>query len=352
MPLKKASLQVQTATESDFVTYPTVRQGKRHLLETAWKQFSSADKKLRRSLDCFISEESDWLNDYCDFKLLMEFFGNDLTWDQWPDHCQTPESARAFIEEQKHDDPDSVASRLGYFAFVQWLCYRQWTEVRDHAASKSVKLMGDIPIEISWHSCDVFFHQSDFHLGWFGGTPPEGGGSAFLTEWGQNWGVPVYNWKHMEANGYRWWRNRVSRMTRFFGMFRLDHILGFYRIYAFPWHPRRNAEFIGKSPDEAMQLTGDLLPRWFDRPDDDDANKRKNLAEGDPRLRSILEAAEGAEVIAEDLGWGPDYVRPHLAELGICGYRIPHWDCDEFGHPVPGTLFAETSFASLFHSRS
>ena len=150
----------------------------------------------------------------------------------------------------------------------------------------------------------------------------------------------------MAANGFRWWQSRIARLTEIFQMFRLDHILGFYRIYAFPWRPERNHEFLGLSHTQAAALNGGRLPRWFLRPDDSVENKVANRADGDVRLRAILTAATGAEVIAEDLGWVPDYVRPHLAALDIAGYRIPHWDCNEFGHPLPGDRFPDNSFAT------
>jgi 4-alpha-glucanotransferase len=150
----------------------------------------------------------------------------------------------------------------------------------------------------------------------------------------------------MEADGFQWWKARIGRLTEIFSMFRLDHILGFYRIYAFPWHPRHNAEFLGLSHEEAARRTGGRLPRWFLRPDDTVENKAANRDDGDARLQAIVEAADGMDIIAEDLGWVPEYVRPHLADLGIAGYRIPHWDCNEYGHPTPGNCFPENSFAT------
>jgi 4-alpha-glucanotransferase len=342
----KARLSLGPVANAPTVDYPTVRNTKRILLECAWSTFSQAPSPQRASWQEFQIKEAEWLHDYCGFKLLMEHFGEHLTWDEWPKHCQQPSSARNFIEALRQSEPEHVESRLGYFAFVQWLCYQQWEALRAHADTCSVRLMGDIPIGISWHSCDVFFHQEEFHLDWFGGTPPEGGGDPFLQEWGQNWGIPIYHWEHMEANGYRWWRQRIGRLTRFFHMFRLDHILGFYRIYAFPWHPRHNRDCIGLSRDEVARRTGGRLPRWFDRPDDTAENKAANRADGDSRLRAIIEAAHGIDIIAEDLGWVPEYVRPHLHDLGIAGYRIPHWDCNDQGHPTPGRYFPENSFAT------
>jgi 4-alpha-glucanotransferase len=321
---------------------------KRNLLELAWSNFQETSGNFKEELDRFRTREADWLPDYCLFRLLMEQHGESLTWDKWPASCQTPEKARAHVEKLRLLDKVSIDYRLGYFAFVQWLCFRQWRELRAYADSRNVKLMGDVPIGVSWHSCDVFFHRDEFHLDWYGGSPPEGMSQSdpFFQQWGQNWGIPLYRWDHMEANGFQWWRSRIARLTEIFRMFRLDHILGFYRIYAFPWRPDRNHEFIGKSHDEAAAMNGGRLPRWFLRPDDTMENKAANRADGDVRLRAVVDAANGAEVIAEDLGWVPEYVRPHLADLDIAGFRIPHWDCNEWGHPTPGNCFPENSFAT------
>lgn len=346
MDLANARDQLGAAANSPLVDYTVVRGVKRTLLELAWSRFDQADAALVDELETFRKLESDWLDDYCLFRYLMEVHGGSLTWDHWPASCRTPEKAREFVEAQKRKDPAQVEYRLGYFAFVQWLCFRQWLALRAHAEISGVKLMGDVPIGISWHSCDVFFEQQEFHLDWCGGAPQEGSGDSFVHQWGQNWGIPLYRWDHMQANDFAWWRKRIARLTRIFQIFRLDHILGFYRIYAFPWRPERNLEFIGLNHEQAAALNGGRLPRWFLRPDDTVEHQAANRVDGDVRLRAILEAACGAEVIAEDLGCVPDYVRPHLSDLGIACFRIPHWDCNEHGHPTPGEAFPENSFAT------
>lgn len=336
------------APEQDRVDYPAVRAVKRDLLELAWSKFDEAGVALAKEFARFRKQEDDWLGDYSLFRFLMEHHGETLTWDKWPEGCRTPEKAAAYIQKLRRGDREGVDYRLGYYAFVQWLCHRQWQALRAHADRRGVKLMGDVPIGVSWHSCDVFFQRDEFHLDWCGGSPPEGMSQSdpFFQQWGQNWGIPLYRWDHMEANGFRWWKTRITRLTRIFRMFRLDHILGFYRIYAFPWRPESNHEFLGLSHEQAAEITGGRLPRWFLRPDDTVENKAANRADGDVRLRAILEAAGDAEVIAEDLGWVPEYVRPHLADLDITGFRIPHWDCNEFGHPTPGNCFPENSLAT------
>jgi len=346
--ISKIRESLGNALDAEWLDYPAVRQAKRTLLELAWSKFDETDKRFEKEFARFKRQEGEWLDDYCLFRFLMEHHGESLTWDHWPESCQTPRKAREYLENLRRRDPAAVDSRLGFFAFVQWLCHRQWQALREHADARGVKLMGDVPIGISWHSCDVFFQRDEFHLDWCGGSPPEGMSQSdpFFQQWGQNWGIPLYRWDHMEGNGFRWWRSRITRLTRIFRMFRLDHILGFYRIYAFPWRPERNHEFLGLSHEQAAEMTAGRLPRWFLRPDDTVENKAANRADGDVRLRAILDTAKDAEVIAEDLGWVPEYVRPHLADLDIAGFRIPHWDCNEYGHPTPGNCFPENSFAT------
>jgi 4-alpha-glucanotransferase len=345
--LEKARDQLNDALDSPLVNYPLVRAVKRNLLEIAWRRFDKAGPELKEDFDRFRKLEEEWLDDYCLFRFLMEIHGEALTWDHWPEPCRTPEKARGFLAKLRKKDAVMVDSRLGFFAFIQWLCFRQWLALRAHADERGVKLMGDVPIGIAWHSSDVYFARDEFLLDWCGGSPPEGAGQSdpFFQQWGQNWGIPLYRWDYMQENGFAWWQKRITRLTRIFQIFRLDHILGFYRIYAFPWRPERNGEFIGLSHEQAAALTGGHLPHWVLRPDDSVENKAANRADGDIRLRAILQAAKGAEVIAEDLGWVPEYVRPHLADLGIAGFRIPHWDCDH-GHPTPGNAFPENTFAT------
>lgn len=334
---------------SHLIDYPAVRAVKRHLLEISFARFhGKPDSTLEADFQAFRDRSAAWLPDYCLFKLLMEIHGSHLTWDEWPEESRSAMGARALVASLREENPGQIDSRLEAFAYAQWLCYRQWLELRAYADLRGVKLMGDLPIGVSFHSADVFFNRSGFHTNWFGGTPPEGysAENPFIHEWGQNWGVPLYDWDAMEQTGFSWWRERITRLTEIFSIFRIDHILGFYRIYGFPWHPRMNSEFLGLKWHEAEKITDGRLPRWFSHPDDTAEHKAANRANGDFRLRAILDAAGNAEIIAEDLGWVPEYVRPHLDELGISGYRIPHWDSYADGSPVLGDVFPENSFAA------
>jgi 4-alpha-glucanotransferase len=344
--LAAARVELGDVLNSDRVHYAVVRAAKRGLLEAAWKRFFAGPGDV--AFFRFRREEKAWLDDYCAYRWLMDQAGGTEAWDYWPEDMRTAEGAWARLDAARLADPAGVSERLEFYAWIQWLCFRQWREVRQHADARGVKLMGDIPIGVSRYSADVFFNRADFDLDWCGGAPPETmfKHDKFIQQWGQNWGIPLYRWDRMQEAGFPWWRQRISKLTDIFHIFRIDHVLGFYRIYSFPWLPQRNPEFLDLSEEQAVEITGGPLPRWNPRPDDTPAHQAANRTDGDLRLKMVLEAAGGAAVVGEDLGCVPGYVRPHLASLDIAGFRVPHWDADEDGHVIPPEALPECSFAT------
>jgi 4-alpha-glucanotransferase len=236
---------------------------------------------------------------------------------------------------------------LVHYAWIQWVANRQWKEVRNYADEKGVGLMGDIPFGISACSVDVFANPEIFDLDWYGGAPPEKlfKDDPFVQKWGQNWGIPLYRWVVLEAREYDWWRQRVQKVTEIFSLFRVDHALGFYRIYAFPWNPIRNDEFFPLSDDEAADRCDGRRPGFRPRPDDNDEDKAANRADGEKYLRVLQDAAGDAIIIAEDLGVVPDYVRPSLDELGIAGMKVPQWEFED-GEIVKASQYPSLAFAT------
>src|SRR5438876_509248 len=124
-------------------------------------------------------------------------------------------------------------TRQNFFRYVQWIGHEQWREMKSYAAQRDVALMGDVPFGVSYYSADVFARADEFALDWSGGAPPElyFKDDQFTQKWGQNWGIPLYRWDRMRANNFDWWRVRVRAVRRIFHLFRIDHVLGFYRIY-------------------------------------------------------------------------------------------------------------------------
>lgn len=331
-----------------FVEYARVREVKLRLLRRAFERFTAEEfAEEKAEFRAFVDAEASWLNDYAFFRELMCLAGERESWHLWPDAFNEPRKAREYLAELRAAGDARLWQGIEFRRWVQWLCFRQWRAVRARAQELGVKLMGDIPIGIAYDSADVFFQRENFDLDWCGGAPPETmfKHDRFIQRWGQNWGIPLYRWEDMERMGYPWWRQRIEKLTEVFAIFRIDHILGFYRIYAFPWRPQRNGEFLDLSEEEARERCGGKLPGWAWRADDTEENRQANRADGDRRLRMILAAAGDGEVVGEDLGCVPEYVRPHLESLGIAGFRIPHWDHRD-GHVVPGSEYPECSFAT------
>jgi 4-alpha-glucanotransferase len=207
--------------------------------------------------------------------------------------------------------------------------------------------MGDIPFGVSYYSADVFARPDEFVLDWCGGAPPEPyfKDDAFTQKWGQNWGIPLYRWDKMRANNFEWWRERVRAVRRVFHLFRIDHVLGFYRIYAFPWRPRKNKQFFPLDWNQMLERTGGHAPHFVPRNDETAETREANKREGEEFLRVVLEGAGTTRVIGEDLGVVPDYVRPNLRALGIAGFKIPQWE--SHGEQVtPGSEYERLSVAT------
>jgi len=328
--------------EGDLVHYKEAKRLKRDLLEEGFAQFEGSEK-----FEAFCETEKEWLENYTKFRFLMDQEGGCETWDLWSINYRDPELAHDFIAKRKGSE-----ERLRYYAWVQWVAFTQWRTLREESGACGVKLMGDIPIGISYYSADVFFEREGFDLSWCGGAPPETvfKDDAFTQKWGQNWGIPAYRWDLMEQDNFAWWRRRVDKLTDVFHIFRIDHILGFYRIYSFPWRPQRNGEFLPLTHEEAAARTGGLLPGFKPYPDDSEEHCAFNLACGDKYLKAVQEAAGDGEVVGEDLGAVPHYVRPHLEKVGIAGFKVCHWEAfhgeDGLEHPIPGKDYLRCSFAT------
>jgi 4-alpha-glucanotransferase len=237
---------------------------------------------------------------------------------------------------------------MRYFQYVQWIAFGQWSGLKEYCDAQGVALMGDVPIGVSYYSSDVFCNPENFNLRWSGGAPPETyfKGDPFTEKWGQNWGVPLYNWDVLRQTQFAWWRQRVRAIREIFHLFRIDHVLGFYRMYGFPWRPSRNAEFAPLTPEAARALTGGDLPRFTPRDDTTSENREANRRDGEEYLRALMEEAGEYRLIAEDLGVVPDYVRPSLASLGIAGFKIPQWERQPGGQLIPAEDYPRLSIAT------
>ena len=330
------------------VKYRQVKKLKRRILEKAFANFSAnASEERQLEFRTFCEEEAAWLRDYAFFRILMEENDDSAAWNRWPAQHQSMERARTWVRGLPQDRQAAIANRQNFFSYVQWIAYEQWRAIKLYAEERGVALMGDIPFGVSYYSADVFARPDEFVLDWCGGAPPEPyfKDDAFTQKWGQNWGIPLYRWDKMRANNFEWWRERVRAVRRVFHLFRIDHVLGFYRIYAFPWRPRKNKQFFPLDWNQMLEQTGGRAPHFVPRNDETAETREANKREGEELLRVVLEEAGTTRVIGEDLGVVPDYVRPNLRALGIAGFKIPQWE--SHGEQVtPGSEYERLSVAT------
>ena len=330
------------------VKYRQVKKLKHRILEKAFANFSShASEERQLEFETFCEEEAAWLRNYAFFRVLMEENDDSAAWNRWPVQHQSLERARTWLHGLSQDRQAALAARQNFFCYVQWVAHQQWRAIKSYAEQRGVALMGDIPFGVSYYSADVFARPDEFALDWCGGAPPEPyfKEDAFTQKWGQNWGIPLYRWDRMRANNFRWWRERVRAVRRIFHLFRIDHVLGFYRIYAFPWRPRKNKQFLPLDWNQMLEQTSGRAPHFAPRDDATPENSEANKREGEEYLRVVLDEAGATRVIGEDLGLVPDYVRPNLRALGIAGFKIPQWEVR--GEKVtPGSEYERLSVAT------
>jgi len=334
------------------VRYAAVKALKRELLEAAFKKLRSrsGDRARVRALAKFEKEESDWLAPYGLFRALVAWNGNSEVTSNWPDEHRTPETARRWADALPATPRRRFRELVRFFCYVQWIAHTQWKTVRDACEKAGVALMGDIPVGVSLFSADVWEQPGIFDLTRSSGAPPEKvfKSDPFTEKWGQNWGFPLYNWQAMSHDNFSWWRRRLRGARDVFLFLRVDHALGFFRIYSFPWRPEENARFTDLAPDQARELTGGRLPGFVERDDSSEPNRELNRLQGEMLLRVFLEETGPHRLVAEDLGEVAPYVRPTLAALEVPGFKIPQWERNEpDGAMIPGADYQRLSLATF-----
>jgi 4-alpha-glucanotransferase len=330
------------------VKHDRVRRLKMALLEKAHLRFLQRKEEAKAAFNAFCKAEAEWLNDYAFFRALMVENGGRETWDRWREEHREPESARQWLAAQTAEMRERFAERESFFQYVQWIAVDQWSAVREYAEERGIALMGDIPFGVNLYSADVYSRRDQFALDWSGGAPPEPyfKDDEFTQKWGQNWGIPLYRWDIMRARNLDWWRWRVRGVRKIFHVFRIDHVLGFYRIYAFPWRPARNPEMLPLSFDQMRERTGGAFPQFYPRDDSNWEHCEANRREGEEYLRAVVEESRDTWVAGEDLGTVPDYVRPSLRSLGVAGFKIPQWENHPDGRSISGSDYQRLSIAT------
>lgn len=190
--------------------------------------FNQEGEKIMKTAEykAFFQASELWLVPYAQYSYLRDKNGT-ADFNQWPDHQVWDEAERKVLA-----DPKTAAYKnVAFFYFVQFVLDRQMQEAHEHAKAKGVILKGDIPIGVNRNGCDVWTEPKYFNLNGQAGAPPDD-----FSANGQNWGFPTYNWFEMLKDGCQWWNRRFKNMARYFDAYRIDHVLGFFRIWEIPVH--------------------------------------------------------------------------------------------------------------------
>lgn len=190
--------------------------------------FNQEGEKMMKTAEykAFFQDTELWLVPYAQYSYLRDKNGT-ADFNQWPDHQVWDEAERKALA-----DPKTAAYKnVAFFYFVQFVLDRQMQEAHEHAKAKGVILKGDIPIGVNRNGCDVWTEPKYFNLNGQAGAPPDD-----FSANGQNWGFPTYNWFEMLKDGCQWWNRRFLNMARYFDAYRIDHVLGFFRIWEIPVH--------------------------------------------------------------------------------------------------------------------
>jgi 4-alpha-glucanotransferase len=297
----EASLEPERRARLDAVRsarvidYASVRDLKQTALRRSFEHFQQAEwrSESRRTarFRAYTEEQAWWLDEYALFRALHAHHG-ERPWTEWPDPIRN-RHAEAMVEARVELDED-----IRYRKYVQWVAGEQWATAR--ARSPGVAFFGDLPFVVSGDSADVWARQDEFSLDLSVGVPPD----AFSAT-GQDWRLPAYRWDVFAARDFEWLRQRARRNADLFDGYRVDHLVGFYRMYVRPL-------------DGGRLLDGGVAGTYMP------AVQAEQIALGERVLTIFREP--GTEIIAEDLGVVPDFVRESLARLAVPGYRVFRWE--------------------------
>ena len=188
--------------------------------------FAQEGSKVLSSKDFkeFLEEAGQWLVPYAQYCVLRDQYGT-ACFEQWPDHNTWDEADRTALLNSR----SRQYREASFWYYVQFVLHTQLLDAHQYARKSHVVLKGDIPIGVSRYGCDVWTEPRYFNLNGQAGAPPD----DFSVN-GQNWGFPTYNWDEMLKDGCQWWIRRFQNMAQYFDAYRIDHVLGFFRIWEIP----------------------------------------------------------------------------------------------------------------------
>ena len=270
----------------DRVDFGSVIEWKNNLLKRAFERFRQmTDEAVAGSFHKFCDSNNFWLEDYALYRAIKK--QNQDSWQNWdePLKHRQPEAVSKVKQEL---DEEMFAQK-----FYQYLFFQQWFDLKRYANEKGVKIVGDVPIFVALDSCDVWCNPSQFKLNEDGsprvvsGVPPD-----YFSNTGQLWGNPIYDWEQMQADGFRWWVDRMRFIFQTVDVVRVDHFRGFEACWEVP------------GADKTAENGS-----WVHAP-------------GDELFAALRTALGDLPMLAEDLGVITPEVERLRDSIGLPGMRI------------------------------
>lgn len=277
---------------SKTVLYDDIRTLKHEVL---WKIYCAfhANHVLRgtaegRAFAAFREKNACWLDDYALFRRLKDNY-RWISWTHWPPELAGREPDA--LEKARKEN----ALEMDFFKYLQWLVRRQWAPVRRRAEELGIGLFGDLPFMVNQESADIWARQAEFDISESIGAPPD-----TWTPEGQKWGLPACRWEEAEKTGFEWWRLKLKKAEELYDIYRIDHMVGFFRTWIVPEDKKLKPHF--------------------------DIEGEENQEDRGRRFLKVLTASSPMLAIGEDLGLIPPFVRKVLAETGVPGYKVLRWE--------------------------
>jgi len=288
--LEREDLDAFPGLPTEYVAWDRLVPAKEALLRKAWNRLAEKDPgPLADELEVFTQEQGWWLDDFARFDALKRVHQGQ-PWYEWP------EPFRRHDEAALREWADANCMETGYSRFCQFLFFRQWRALKEHAEELGIRILGDVPIFVSLDSAEVWSQRELFRLDDEGrptvvaGVPPD-----YFSKTGQRWGNPIYHWERHAADGYSWWIARLRQALTLCDAVRLDHFRGFAAHWEIP-------------AGEETAVNG----RWVAGP-------------GRALFDAVEAALGGLPFVAEDLGTITEDVHELRKALGLPGMAILHF---------------------------
>ncbi|MBR4355821.1 MAG: 4-alpha-glucanotransferase [Elusimicrobiaceae bacterium] len=290
--------QIAVWRQAAKAPFGAVKQAKLKALWLGYQHFLAHEQSVRSArylaFEAYQSAQAGWLRSYALFRALKEFY-QWQTWTQWPEELRRFDKTAVDMFEAHNRE------YVRFFAYIQWILDGQLRVAKAFAQEKGIYIFGDIPFGTNLDSAEVWSERENYRLGWEIGAPADQ-----FSEGGQKWGLPAYDWPYQHQHHLDLWRRKIRRVTELYDIFRLDHLVGFFRTYVFA---------PGDTKGE-FDLQGD----------------QNQIDRGYAFLRMVLDEAHGKLAVGEDLGVIPNYVRRMLVDLQIPGYKVLRWEREDNGY--------------------